>query len=151
MLRLPKGLWIVVADGRKALFLENVSDTVDADLNVIRADKMVNPANSEQGTGAPGRLSGASGAARGAVEPADWHQMSEDKFATDIAALINKWVQAGACPALVVIAPPGTLGALRAALSPPATKLLIAELPKDLTHHSVPEIAEAVQSVLETA
>jgi protein required for attachment to host cells len=151
MLRLPKGLWIIVADGRKALFLENVSDTVDAALNVIRADQMVNPANSEQGTGAPGRFSGASGAARGAVEPTDWHQVNEDIFAGSVAALVNKWVQAGACPALVLIAPPSSLGALRAELSPAAAKLVMAELPKDLTNHTVTQIADAVQTALETA
>ena len=151
MLRLPKGLWIIVADGRKALFLENVSDTVDAALNVIRADQMVNPANREQGTGAPGRFSGASGAERGAVEPADWHQLNEDTFAGGVASLVNKWVQAGACPALVLIAPPRSLGTLRSELSPAAAKLVMAELPKDLTNHTVAQIADAVQSALESA
>lgn len=148
MIKLPKGLWIIVADGQKALFLENVSDTVDADLRVMRADEIANPPNGAQGSEAPGRLSGAAGAALGAVEPADWHQMAEDDFAAGIASLVNKWVAAGACSGLVLIAPPRSLGALRPELSGAAAKMLIAELPKDLTKHPVPEIAEAVKTAL---
>ncbi|MDE4133232.1 host attachment family protein [Phaeobacter sp. QD34_3] len=151
MLRLPKGLWILVADGQKALFLENVSDTTDADLRVMRVDEIDNPATAAQGSDAPGRFSGDSGAARGAVEPADWHQMGEDHFAAGVAALVNKWVAAGACSSLAVIAPPKALGALRSELSDKAQKLVMLELAKDLTNHPVPEIAAALKSALAPA
>lgn len=151
MLRLPKGLWILVADGQKALFLENVSDTTDVALRVMRVDEIDNPSNATQGTEGPGRFSGASGAARGAVEPADWHQMAADQFSSGVAALVNKWVAAGACTALAVIAPPKALGALRGELSDSAQKLVMLELPKDLTNHPIPEIAGAVKSALATA
>lgn len=49
--------WMVVADGRKALFLRNEGDEKFPNLEVFREEEQVNPPTREQGTGRPGRFS----------------------------------------------------------------------------------------------
>ena len=43
-------------------------------------------------------------------------------------------------PALIIAAPPKTLAELRRTFHPEVTKLIIAEIDKDLTHHPVYDI-----------
>ncbi|WP_319824118.1 host attachment protein [Thalassovita sp.] len=146
MLKLPKGLWIVVADGRKALFLENFSDTMDEDLHVLRKDELDNPMNRDQGAGKPGRRAGPGGAS--GMEHTDWHELAEQDFAGEVAGIVNTWAQVGAVKQVVLVAPPATLGTLRDKLAPATRKLVLAELPKDLTKHPVAEIAGTVKKTL---
>ena len=56
-LKLKHGLWVVVADGEKALFLENDGDTQYPDLQVVQEMEQENPATREQGSDRPGRFS----------------------------------------------------------------------------------------------
>ncbi|MDX1780088.1 MAG: host attachment family protein [Thalassovita sp.] len=146
MIRMPRGLWIVVADGAKALFVQNVSATVDPALRVMRVDEIENPATTEQGTDQPGRRAGT--AARSSIEPTDWHQMAEGNFASGVASLLNKWARAGGIDDLVIVAPPQSLGDLRSALDPAVRNVLRAELGKDLTNHPMPKIADLVMAEL---
>ncbi|TIX03020.1 MAG: host attachment protein, partial [Mesorhizobium sp.] len=52
---LKHGLWIVVADGEKALFLRNEGNTRNPDLQVVQEMEQENPATREQGSDRPGR------------------------------------------------------------------------------------------------
>ncbi|CUH63714.1 Protein required for attachment to host cells [Thalassovita gelatinovora] len=146
MIKMPKSLWIVVADGAKALFVQNVSDTIDPDLRVMRVDEIDIPNTAKLGTEQPGRRDGPAGAGRSAIEPTDWHRLAKEEFASTIAALLNKWAQAGGITDLVIVAPPQTLGELRAALSPKVTGVVRAEMAKDLTNHTLPDIAKLVMA-----
>ncbi|MBR9651722.1 host attachment protein [Thalassovita aquimarina] len=148
MIKMPKGLWIVIADGAKALFVQNVSDTVDPDLRVMRVDEIDNPSTTDQGSDEPGRRDGPGGAGRSAVEPTDWHELAKGDFANGVASLLNKWAQAGGISDLVIVAPPNSLGDLRAAIDPPVRSVLRAELAKDLTNHPLPKIADLVMAEL---
>ena len=148
MIKMPKGLWIVVADGAKALFVQNVSDTVDPDLRVMRVDEIENPPTGAQGTDQPGRRDGPGGAGRSAIEPTDWHQLAKGEFASGVAGILNKWARAGGIGDLVIVAPPASLGDLRASFDPAVRKVLRAELAKDLTNHPMPKIADLVKAEL---
>ncbi|WP_323784709.1 host attachment family protein [Thalassovita sp.] len=148
MIKMPKGLWVVVADGAKALFVQNVSNAIEPDLRVMRVDEIDNPQTADQGTSRPGRRDGPMGAGRSAIEPTDWHQMAKEEFATTVAALLNKWAQAGGIDDLVIVAPPQTLGELRAALNPKVIGIIRAEMAKDLTNHPLPDIAKLVMQEL---
>ncbi len=148
MIKMPKGLWIVVADGAKALFVQNVSDTVEPDLRVMRVDEMENPPTGAQGTDEPGRRDGPGGAGRSSIEPTDWHELAKGEFASGVAGLLNKWANAGGIDDLVIVAPPSSLGDLRAAMGPSVKGVVRAELAKDLTNHPLPKIGELVMAEL---
>ena len=55
MTALTQGTWVLIADGEKALFLENVTDDEDPNLRVWREQDHPNPPDRQQSAGRPGR------------------------------------------------------------------------------------------------
>jgi len=138
------GAWVLVGDGRHALFLYNHGDPDLLDLRVIEAHVEENPATREQGTDAPGRLFSSRGGTRSAVEATDWHELEKEHFAREIAARINKAAASNEMKEIVIIAPPRVLGEIRKELSPQAAARVKGEVDRDLAHHPLPEIEKAL-------
>ncbi len=139
------GAWVLVGDGRKALFLVNHGDPDLLDLRVVEARVDVNPPTREQGSDAPGRAYAAAGAsARSSVGNTDWHELEKEHFAASVAERINAAAELGELSEIVIIAPPRVLGDLRQELSPKAKGKVKGEIDKDLTHHPIPEIEKAL-------
>ena len=141
-LKIPHDAFVFVGDGRKAIFLRNEGDEKFPNLKtekVIEDDD--NPPTHEQGTDKPGALGKAMGSGRrSAVEPADWHDLNEHRFARTVAGAIEQVMRERKVPALVIVAPPRTLADLRNALHADVAARVIAEVNKDLTRHPVNEI-----------
>jgi protein required for attachment to host cells len=131
---------VLVGDGKKALFFRNKGDARHPNLVVERVLEHDDAPTREQGTDQPGRTAGPPGPARSAVEPTDWHQLGEDRFAKDIAAALYRRAHAGGFDKLVVVAPPKVLGILRKEMHKEVTERITAEVPKELTGHPVSEI-----------
>ena len=139
--RMPHDTLVLIGDGRKALFLRNHGDEKFPDLRVERMFEDVNPATHDQGTDRPGRAyASAGGGRRSSIAGTDWHDLEEHEFARDVAAALERLVRDSKIKALVIASPPRTLTDLRHALHADVKKCIIAELPKDLTHHPVHEI-----------
>ncbi|NGO51530.1 host attachment protein [Allomesorhizobium camelthorni] len=143
--RLKHGLWILVADGEKALFLKNDGDARTPDLNVVREVHDDNPATREQGTDRPGRFSDGSGAHKSAVADTDWHRLGKERFADEIAERLYTMAHRGDFKEIVLIAPPLVLGEMRRKLHKEVIDRILAEVPKTLTNHPVPEIERILQ------
>ena len=140
-LKIPHDAFVLVGDGRKALFLRNEGDEKFPNLKTERLFEDENPPTHEQGSERPGRVSKAlDSGQRSAVEPVDWHHIEEHRFAKKVAAAMEQVVRTRKAPALVVVAPPRTLAELRGAFHRDVQALVIAEVNKDLTKHSVGEI-----------
>ena len=139
-LRMPHNTLVLVGDGRKALFLRNHGDEKFADLRVERVFADANPPTHEQGADKPGRAFASVGERRSAVEPTDWHDIEEHRFARVVAGALERLVREQRIRALVIAAPPRTLSDLRQALHADVKQCVIAQLDKDLTHHPVNEI-----------
>ena len=99
-----------------------------------------NPSTHEQGSDRPGRVRAALSGRRSAVEPTDWHNIEEHRFARKVAAAMEQMVRAGWANALIVVAPPKTLAELRNAFHPDVKACIVAEINKDLTRHPLGEI-----------
>jgi protein required for attachment to host cells len=138
--QVPANALVLVSDGRHARLLRNQGTPVKPQLIIEQALDRVNPATRDQGTDQPGRKHGSDGVSRSAIEQTDWHAQEEERFAAEIADLLYKLGHAGKFDELVVVAPPKMLGDLRAKFHPEVSGAVIAELPKDLTQYSVPEI-----------
>jgi protein required for attachment to host cells len=168
-MQVPHDSVVLVADGRKLLFLRNEGDDVHPNLTVEHAEERVNPANRDQktdaaggssstqsGAGAPRDARGGSGHAqgggaqfapsRGSMEETDFHQLEEDRFAADAADLLKRRALANDFEALIVVAPPKTLGELRKHYHKEVSQRLTGELSKDLTGHTIPDIEQALLS-----
>ena len=139
---LPNNTLILVADGRKALFLRNQGDEQRIDLRTAshrtrddRKDSDIKTDASGQspapaGTGLPGGTMG---------EP-DFHQQEEDRFARDLAEKVNAMALAGQFDALVVIAPARTMGELRPLWHKEVSARIVGEHVKEMTDRPIPDI-----------
>ena len=143
---IPAGALVVVADGRRARFLRNRGTPRHVELITKHELEQENPPTHEQGTDRPGRFAGPDGFSRSAVEQTDWHRLAEERFATEIAAMLYRMAHAHAFNELIVIAPPKALGVLRAAFHPEVTTRVVAEFAKDLTALPVPELARRLSA-----
>jgi len=139
-LNIPNQALVVVGDGEKALFLRNTGSPQEIKLEVENIFGHDNPATHEQGTDKPGRTAASAGTARSALEETDWHRLGEERFAAEIAATLYRLAHANKFEALVVVAPPKVLGNLRKAFHKEVVDRITAEIPKELTSHTVPDI-----------
>ena len=121
---IPSNALVLVGDGRKALFLRNKGTPRAVELIVERELRQDN--------------------SRTAIGKTDWHDRAEEKFASEIAATLYEMEHSQKFDELVVVAPPKMLGDLRAAFHPEVADCVVAEVPKDLTAHPVPELAKVL-------
>lgn len=145
-IKLKHGLWVVVADGEKALFLRNRGDTRFPDLQVVQEMEQQNPATREQGSDRPGRYNDGPSVHRSAVQDTDWHRIGKERFADDIAERLYGLAHRGAFEEIVLIAPPQVLGEMRRKLHKEVGDRVQAEIPKTLTNHTIFEIESLLQA-----
>ena len=145
-MHLPHNSVVLVADGRKMLFLRNEGDNMDFNLVVEKAQEHVNPATRDQATDAAGRASSPRGGVQSSVEPTDFHQLEEDRFAAEAADFLKVRALKNDYESLIVVAPPKTLGELRKHYHKEVTSRLKGELDKDLTGHPIKDIEKALQN-----
>jgi protein required for attachment to host cells len=137
---------VLVADGRKLLFLRNEGDDVYPNLIVESAQEQANPSTTEQATDAAGAASSPQGAARTSYQPTDFHQLEEDRFAADAADMLKRRALANDFDSLIVVAPPRTLGELRKHYHKEVSSRLTGEIDKDFTGHPISDIEQAVKA-----
>ncbi|TPM06254.1 MULTISPECIES: host attachment family protein [unclassified Mesorhizobium] len=139
-IKLKHGIWIMVADGEKALFLRNAGDTKFPNLEVLQEVRQDNPPTREQGSDSPGRYNDGPSVHRSAVEETDWHRIGKERFADELAERLYKLAHRGSFDEIILIAPPLVLGAMRKILHKEVSDKVSAEIPKTLTNHAVFEI-----------
>lgn len=145
-MQLPHQSVVLVADGRKMLFLRNDGDEVHPNLIVEHALEKPNPATRDHATDAAGAASSPQGAARSSVEPTDFHQIEEDRFAAECADLLKRRALANDFESLIIVAPPRTLGEMRKHYHKEVSERLKGELDKDLTGHPIADIEQALMT-----
>ena len=136
---------VVIADGKRFMLLRNTGDLRNPVLAYEGGGEQENPATHEQGSDSPGRSFASSGTARSAMEQTDFHQQEEDRFAADIAGLLGKLAEADDFSELIIVAPPRTLAALRKGFDRKVNERVVAEVAKDLTKHTVEEVAAILE------
>jgi protein required for attachment to host cells len=140
---IPHDTLILLADGQKFVLLRNAGSFGKPVLVYEGGGEKENPSTQAQGTDQPGRIAGYAGA-RSAMEQTDFHQLEEDRFAGDVADLLERLAGAGDFEKLIVVAPPRTMANLRTQFGREVSSRIIAEIAKDLTRHPVEEVAAIV-------
>lgn len=133
-------VWVLVADGEKALFFENVGTRKAPDFKVVREMEQENPPTREQGASPPGRMHDNGPNQRSSVEQTDWHRLAEERFARDAADLLYRYATQNRFKQIVLCAAPHVLGELRKELHAIVSDRVIGEVPKTLTNHPVDRI-----------
>ena len=145
----PVHTWIVVADGGQARFLlnEGPGKGLAPAINQ-KADEARKPTR-DMGSDRPGRVHDRMGPGRHTMVPrVDWHQFEKQKFAREMAAILDGAAEKRAFDRLVLVAPPKTLGTLRSAIRKNTAKLVTAEVAKDLTQVTVGELPDHLGNVI---
>ena len=145
---LPRDTLVLVADGRKMLFLRNKGDAGRIDLQVEAHDEQSLHKDSDMKTDLAGQSAapGGSGRGGGTMGEVDYHQQAEARWARDTAQLINKRALAHEFSALAVIAPPKTLGELRKHWHKVTESMIVMELSKEMTDRPVADIEAMLMS-----
>lgn len=123
MQTIPRGAWVVVADGGRARLLQNVADS--GSLQLIQ-QRVIEPQNLDD--------DGPSG-----VQPQEI-EVDEATFAKQLARRLNDGALKNEYAHLVLIADPQTLGYMRPLLHKEALDRLVAEVGKTLTNSPLDEI-----------
>lgn len=140
--RLRHSDWVIVCDGRKALFFENEGD---AEFPLLHARDVMEhkiDANRDIEADRPGRVQEAGTSARSGIEPIDHHDLEEKAFLAKVVKRLEELVASGTIHHLVLVAPPRALGAIRKIYSAPVRAAIRAEIDQDLVKVPVAEIQD---------
>lgn len=133
-MQVPQNAVIAVADGEKLSLFQNEGNALNIKLRAIPAEEID---SSKIGSG--GRHPSS------AANPDD-DQQEEDGFSGGVTDMLNRQVLDGKIKDLVIVAAPRTLGEMRKGYHKQLSAVLVGELDKDLTGHSVPEIEKALEA-----
>ena len=148
MAELKNGTWVLIADGEKALFLENQTDGEDPHLQVVRKEEQDNPPHREQAANRPGRMPDVGHGQRSALDDTDFHELEKERFAAQLADMLYKRAHKGQFKHLVMVAAPNILGELRGQIHSEVSDKVIGEIAKTLTNHPLDEIENIVKKEL---
>jgi protein required for attachment to host cells len=131
-MKIPKSAIIAVADGEILNLYRN-----DGEETAPKLTAMQDAAISTENKGSGGRHQSSS------ANPSD-SQQDEDSFAAGTAAMLNKRVLDGQIEALIIVAAPRTLGELRKHYHKALSAILVGEISKDLTGHSIADVEKTI-------
>lgn len=138
--RIGQGGWVLVCDGRKALFLENKGDAEYPDLRTREVREQPDLPTSKLGTDAPGRVHQSATTMRSAVEQTDWHDEAEKAFLGELVEDLDRALLARTTKELAIVAPARALGMMRKSYSKHIRQALVCEIEKDLVALPIKDI-----------
>ena len=133
-MKIPKHAVVAVADGEVLNMFRNVGEEGAAKLTAMPHGEV-----SAENSGSGGRHQSSSASPSGI-------QQTEDNFAAGVADVLNKSVLSGKFDHLIVIAAPRTLGELRKPYHKALSAVLVGEISRDLTGHTIADIEKTIAS-----
>ncbi|MCE8548458.1 host attachment protein [Ruegeria pomeroyi] len=149
MAKLDEKTWVLIADSEKALILVNDGNAQSPSLTLLEKEEQDNPPNREQAANQRGRVNQSAAHGQSAYSDTDWHELSKDRFAQDIADLLYDHAHRGRFDTIVLCTSRQVLGVLRDTLHQEVAKRIVAEIPKVLTNHPIDEIQKILQTELD--
>ena len=131
-MNIPNGATVAVADGTKLNLFRNTGPDsalklVALEVGAVKSDNHGSGARHHTGSANP-----------------DHGQSEEDSHSAGVAEMLNAQVQSGTIEHLLVIASPKALGELRKHFSKQLSGVLVGEIAKDLTGHSLNDVEKAI-------
>jgi len=133
-MKIPQGTTIAIVDGEQLNLFNNGGTEAAPKLTALP-----DVAISTENMGSGGRHQSSS------ANPSD-SQQDEDSFAAGTADMLNKRVLSGKIASLIVVAAPRTLGELRKHYHKSLSAILVGEIAKDLTGHSVADVEKIIEA-----
>jgi protein required for attachment to host cells len=130
---LPKGTTVAVADGEKLNLFRNTGDEAGLKLVAVPHDGV----DADKGTNTGRQASSAN---------PDHGQSGEDQFSAGIVKDLNQKVLGGKIEKLVIVAAPRALGEMRKHYHKALSAVLLGEIAKDLTGHSLADVEKTLEA-----
>lgn len=142
-MKIDHGMMVVALDGRKMIVLRNEGDARYPALEVILKREAENPRAADQGRDRPGRTYSRFEPRRSALDENDQHEQQEGDF---VAAAAESLDAAGndADARFILLADPTALGKFRKCCAPRLAGRIVAEIPRNVAHHTTDDITKAV-------
>lgn len=141
-----KGTWVVVADSERAMVLENTGSARDPALTLVASETAEDLlALSDRSARLRDRKQTLT------TEPPDYDRIAGETLADDLVRGLAAQARRGAFERLVIAAPPQVLSAFRDRMDHALRARVVAELPKTLTHHPLPRMADVLAAALAEA
>ena len=137
---LPHNALVLVADGKKTLFLRNHGDENQIDLRTEAHDERQDRKDRDIKSDAPGTVQQSAGYGRSTYEETDFQQQEEDRWIKDAADELKVRVLRNDFDALAIIAPPKALGVLKKCLHKEVERRIVCTINKEMSGRPVPEI-----------
>lgn len=145
-LTIRNGDWVVVADGRKALLLENEGDETLLNLKTREVREYEDSPNRELNADRPGRVHQSASVARSSVEQTDRHFEAEKTFIAELSERLSELLASGGAKTFLIVAPARVLGLIRKDYSASVRAAIKGEIDHDLTHLPLYEIENRLLS-----
>ena len=145
----PVKTWILIADGARARVLQN--DGPGHGLHAVEGLVFHgdHSATHDLVSDREGRSYSSHGAGRSAIDShSDPHRELKKKFAHRLADMLARGLEQHTYDRLIIVAPPGALGDLRAAISGHVRAKVVGEVAHDLTKTPNGEVADHLKGVL---
>src|SRR3546814_3229437 len=104
-MEIDHGAMVLVADGRKILFVRNKGNTDFPNLETEEVKQQDNPPDREQASDGTGRGHNSVASHPGSVEQTNFHDLEESRFAAEAAELLKRRALANDFEKLIVVAP----------------------------------------------
>jgi protein required for attachment to host cells len=137
---LPHNALVLVADGKKMLFLRNHGDENQIDLRTEAHGEQEEHKDRDLKSDAPGTTKQSFGYGRPAYQETDFHQQEEDRWIKDAAEELKKRALRNDFEALAIVAPPKALGVLRKELHKEVERRIVCSVNKEMSGRPIPDI-----------
>ncbi len=140
--------WVLVADGHRARVF--VNEGPDTGLRPALDQEFVHmlPPDRDMAADKAGSARGGGGSHHTLDHHEDLHRHEKAVFARELAQRLDGYLKDGRFGRLVVVAPPQTLGELRADFSKAVAATVDGELAKDLTHATLPDLRAHLENLI---
>ncbi len=130
-MQLPRGATVAVADGEKFRLFRNAGDESNPKLKAVTHGEIDDHNRADAGH-------------RSSSANPDDRQAEEDAFSSGTIGYLNSQVLDGAISSLLLIAAPKALGDMRKHYHQRLSAVLLGEIGKELTGHSVRDVEKAI-------
>ena len=146
-MRIRHDALVLVADGRKALFFRNEGDVEFPHLVVEAQRAHADLKDREWKRDAQGQRPSGATPGQDSTAETDFHQLEEDRFAADTAALLAERALEKNVGELIIVAPPRALGEMRKHYNKAVQAKIVAEIDKDLVNHPVEKLEQVLKAL----
>lgn len=134
------GTLVMALNGANMTLYRNLGKALHVDLELVEEKEQYAPETAELGRERPGRSFSRMSDHRSGYESTDLHSQEEEQFIKTCLGRLHELATAKQKP-VIILAPPDALGTARKYYSPALKALIVKEIDRDYSTHSMKDVA----------